>query len=96
MYFVIKLLSPRPTFPQDITPEEIAIMQLHRAYWKNYMDQGIMLIYGPVLDPAGVYGLGIVDVKSEDHLKPLLVNDPAARIGKYVYHQMMAVVPSPL
>jgi len=32
MYFAIKLLSPRPTFPQDITPEEIAIMQLHRAY----------------------------------------------------------------
>jgi len=60
------------------------------------MDQGIMLIYGPVLDPAGVYGLGIVDVKDEEHLKPLLVNDPASRIGKYVYHQMMAVVPGPL
>lgn len=56
-YFALKLLPNRPDFAQTMTPDERAIMQQHVAYWKTYLDKGMVLAYGPVLDPAATYGL---------------------------------------
>jgi hypothetical protein len=44
------------------------------------------------MDPKGVYGLGILAVKSEAELKELLKNDPAKTINDYEYHPMLAVL----
>lgn len=93
-YFALKLNPSRPDFAQTMTPEERGIMQAHIAYWKKYMDDGIMLIFGPVLDPNGVYGLGIIAVDGADEVEVLIANDPAAKINRYEYHPMMAVVPA--
>jgi uncharacterized protein YciI len=90
-YFAIKLIPSRPTFAQDMTPEERAIMQEHVAYWKPYMDNGIMLVLGPVLDPKGAYGFGIVAVDDESEVVTLTQNDPATRINTYEYYPMFAV-----
>lgn len=92
-YYALRLLPPRPDFAQTMTEEERNIMMQHVAYWKDYMNRGIALVFGPVLDPEGVYGLGIVGVDSEEELKALMANDPAARINRYVFHPMNAVVP---
>lgn len=92
-YFAIKLLPNRPDFAQTMTDTERSIMQQHIVYWKEYMEKGIMLVFGPVLDPSGVYGLGIIAVESEDQIPELLNNDPASKINKYEYYQMMAVAP---
>jgi len=92
-HYMIKLNPSRPTFAQDMTDAERAIMMQHIAYWKTYLDQGTMLVFGPVLDPAGTYGLGIVEVDDEEQLKTLLANDPASTINVYEYHPMRAVTP---
>ena len=92
-YYVIKLIPNRADFAQTMTSEERSIMQQHIAYWKEYMSQGIMLIFGPVLDPTGVYGLGIISADSDEQVKQLTGNDPASKINKYEYYPMMAVVP---
>ena len=92
-YFALKLNPSRPDFAQTMTPEELDIMQQHIVYWKEYMAKGIMLIFGPVLDPAGVYGLGIITAENEEQVNELIANDPASQINQYEYHQMMAVVP---
>lgn len=91
-YFIIKLNPSRPDFAQTMTGEEKAIMQQHIEYWKPYLDDGTMLVLGPVLDPTGVYGLGIVAVDDEAQVKTLLANDPAGTINSYEYHPIMAVV----
>ncbi len=80
-YFALKLIPNRPDFSQTMTPEERAVMMQHIAYWKDYMNKGIMLIFGPVIDPNGVYGLGIIAVDSEEELAGLLENDPASSIN---------------
>ncbi len=67
-------------------------MQQHMVYWKEYLDQGIMLILGPVLDLNGVYGLGIIAVDSEEQVRGLINKDPASKINNYEYYPMMAVV----
>jgi uncharacterized protein YciI len=76
-----------------MTEAEKEIMQQHVAYWREYMLQGIMLILGPVLDPKGAYGLGIIAVDSEDEVRPLIDNDPASKINTYEYYPMLAAVP---
>jgi len=93
-YFALKLNPSRPDFAQTMTPEERSVMLEHIAYWKKYMDEGVMLVFGPVLDPKGVYGLGIIAVDEVAQVDDLIANDPAAKINNYEYHPMMAVVPA--
>ncbi len=93
-YFALKLLPCRPDFAQTMSGEERDIMLQHVAYWKAYMDKGQVIVFGPVLDPTAVYGLGVIAVDNEEQVKEMIDGDPAARINKYEYHPMMAVVPA--
>ena len=90
---MLKLKPSRTSFAQDMTTEERGIMQQHVAYWSGLMAQGFVLAFGPVLDPNGVYGLGIVEVDSEDQVKQFIANDPASTINQYEVLPMLAVVP---
>jgi uncharacterized protein YciI len=78
---------------QDMTDEERSIMQRHIAYWNDNMSKGMVLAFGPVLDPQGVYGLGIVEVENEQQVKDMITNDPANGLNKYEYYLMKAVIP---
>ena len=92
-HFVLKFTPCRPNFAQTMTNEEKKIVEQHIAYWKNYMSKGIMLIFGPVLDPKGIYGLGIIAVDSEEQISGLMENDPASILHNYEYYPMNAVTP---
>jgi uncharacterized protein YciI len=92
-HFFVKLNAPRATYAVDMTAEEKQIMQEHIAYWKPYSDNGTMIVFGPVLNPAGVFGIGILEVESEEALQQLLSNDPALKAGnKYEFYPMRAVI----
>jgi uncharacterized protein YciI len=84
-HFVYKLIPPRPTFPADMTSGEAAIMQQHFAYWNQFEERGIVAVLGPVLDPAGTWGLGIVAAETEDDVRALAADDPAVRSGMSTY-----------
>lgn len=92
-HYFLKLTPSRPTFAQDMTAEERAVMLEHVAYWTGLMNRGLVVVFGPVMDPKEVYGIGIVDVESEEQLKELIKNDPATSINRYEYFPMRAVVP---
>ena len=92
-YFVLHLLPPRPDFAQTMTDEERDIMMQHLAYWTDYMHKGVVLVFGPVLDPKGIYGLGVIAVNDEEQLNDLITNDPAATINRYEFYPMRAVAP---
>ena len=81
IYFVYKLNPPRPTFAQDMTESESKIMQEHAAYWQDLADKGIAIIFGPVLDPKGPWGLAIVEGNDESEVHTLGANDPAMKSG---------------
>ena len=92
-HFMLKLLPRRPNFAQTMTDEERKIVQQHIAYWKDHMRKGVMLVFGPVYDPKGTYGIGIVAVDSEEEISGLMENDPASKIHNYEYYPMNAVTP---
>jgi uncharacterized protein YciI len=77
-----------------MTEDEQAIMMKHVTYWKELMNEGKVLVFGPVLDPSEVYGLGIVSVENEQEVKDFIANDPAGKINKYEYFPMKAIVPA--
>ncbi len=93
MYFFLRLNPPRPTFSQDMTPGERSIMERHIAYWTQLMARGTALVFGPVLDPRGAYGVGIVGVESEAERDSLMAGDPANGLLIYESYPMRAVVP---
>ena len=80
-HFLFKLISPRGTFHQDMSEEESKIMKEHSAYWREMQDRGIAPVFGPVLDPKGVWGLGIIEIDNESEAYKLTASDPAITSG---------------
>jgi uncharacterized protein len=79
--FLCKLIPPRPTFAQDMTETERKIMQEHSIYWKDLSDRRVAIVFGPVLDPKGTWGVAIVEVADEPDAHALGRNDPAVQAG---------------
>jgi uncharacterized protein len=91
-YYYLKLIPKRADFVQTMSDEERNIMQQHVVYWKKYLDKGIAVVYGPVMDPNGIYGIGIVGLDNEKQLYSLMEGDPAAKINDYEFYPMKAVI----
>jgi len=74
--FVFRLQAPRPTFALDITDDERDVMGRHAAHWQPLIDSGQMVVFGPILDGTGSWGLGVVESDDEDALRAFAAKDP--------------------
>jgi uncharacterized protein len=79
--FVFRLNAPRPTFALDMSDEEREVMSRHAAHWQPYIESGQMVIFGPVLDSTGSWGLGVVQSDNEDELRDFAARDPVVTTG---------------
>jgi uncharacterized protein len=76
-HFFVRLIPPRATFPMDMTAEEKLLMQEHVRYTQKFL-AGKVLLYGPVMAPAGAFGMAVAD---EAEIRGVLENDPTVRGG---------------
>jgi uncharacterized protein YciI len=90
-HYFLKLNPPRKSFMKDMTEDERKIMQKHVAYWAPFVEDGTVIVLGPVMDPASGYGIAIVRVENEDRLLELIKSDPANGLNQYEWHPMKAV-----
>ncbi len=90
-HFFLKLNPPRPTFTIDMSEEERNIMLKHVAYWSPYVNNGTVIVLGPVMDPKGGYGIAVVAVENKELLDELIANDPANGLNRYEVYSMRAV-----
>jgi uncharacterized protein YciI len=92
--FVYKLIPPRPTFALDMSDEERAVMGAHGTYWRGLLDARTAVVFGPVLDPAGVWGLAVVEARSVEEVHAIGAADPAVSSGvaAFAVHPMMGAV----
>jgi uncharacterized protein len=79
--FVFRLQAPRPTFALDMTEEEREVMVRHATYWQPLIESGQMVVFGPVLDASGSWGLGVVEAEDEQELRAFAAGDPAVTSG---------------
>jgi uncharacterized protein YndB with AHSA1/START domain len=94
-FFLCRLLPPRPTFALDMSDAERKVMLEHGAYWRELLATGLVIAFGPVMDPKGPWGLGLARVKDQAELETLQQNDPAivAQIGlRYESFPMISLV----
>lgn len=75
-YFVYKLVPHRPDFPANMTDAEATTMRDHIAYWQTLADQGTAVVFGPVADPTGYWGLAVVETDNEDQVRAIRAADP--------------------
>jgi uncharacterized protein len=85
MAFLYRLLPPRPTFAQDMSPAEEEVMQRHVTYWQDLLSRGVALAFGPVLDPDDPWGLGLLDLDDDQAARAIGEDDPAVKSGTCTY-----------
>jgi uncharacterized protein YciI len=78
-YYVFKLIAPRANFISTMTPAELELMQRHGAYLNSWMARGNIVVYGPVLDPAGAYGLAVVRLEAGVDPASIWMDDPVIK-----------------
>jgi uncharacterized protein YciI len=86
-HFLIKLIPPRPSFGQDMTDEEKRLMQEHVVYWTGLAQKSVAILFGPVIDPKGSYGIGVVEVEKAEDINVLTANDPVTQSGLQFKHE---------
>ena len=80
-HFFLRLIPPRPTFATDMTATEREVMGAHAAYLSSLVDKEIGIAFGPVFDPEGAWGLGIVEAANEAEARALTEKDPVVIAG---------------
>jgi uncharacterized protein len=79
--FLFRLIPPRADFAQTLTPGEQDAMSRHAVYWRELLAAGRVVVYGPVADPEGVWGLGVVRASSQAEVIEIGENDPVIVAG---------------
>jgi uncharacterized protein YciI len=64
-----------------MSDEERQIMARHAAHWRPWIESGQMVIFGPVLDSTGSWGLGVVEADDEQELRAFAADDPVVTTG---------------
>jgi uncharacterized protein YciI len=78
-HYFLKLIAPRSTFAMDMDAQKKALMVEHFGYWKDKLDSGEVLIFGPVLDPKGPYGVGVIEAVDEAAARAFADADPVIK-----------------
>ncbi len=80
-YFLAKLIPPRHSFLADMNEQERGVMLAHQDYWLPFLNAGLVIVMGPVNDPAGSYGVMIAHAPSLKLLEEWQAKDPAIVSG---------------
>ena len=79
--FFFRLNPPRADFAQTMTPDEQQAMGAHMEYWRGLLDDGRVVAYGPVADPEGVWGLGVLRAADRAEVLEIGERDPSVVAG---------------
>ena len=66
----------------------------HATYWRAQTERGRAIVFGVVADPAGVWGLAVVDAESEEEVRTIGLRDPAvaAQLAHFEVYAMPGAV----
>jgi uncharacterized protein len=83
-HYFFKLIPPRPTFPLDMNENERRSMDDHGRYFQEHFAAGKVLLFGPVMATGGAFGLGVLEVDSEEEARRFGEGDPSVRGAEHV------------
>jgi uncharacterized protein YciI len=77
--FMYRLTPCRPTFRDDITPAEQAIVDEHFRYLQDLLAKGQLVIAGR--DEGATIGIAVVEAESAEAAQQIMQNDPVVVKG---------------
>ena len=93
-YFFCKFFPPRKDFVKTMTPEESKLFKEHGAYLQGLLEKSKVVAHGPVIDPAGGFGLSLFEIADDEDINALTAGDPMieANVGaRYETYPMMSL-----
>lgn len=90
-HYLCKYIPPRTDFLATMTAHESVLMKEHGNFLNELLAKGIVVAHGPVIDPAGGYGLSLFKVGDDQDIKTMTSDDPIVKngIGHYEIHPML-------
>jgi uncharacterized protein YciI len=79
------------TFMADMTSDEALLMRAHRESWTPRVETGVVVVLGPVADPAGGYGVAIIEAASAAALEAMQGADPVIKAGRGFAYENLAM-----
>ncbi len=79
--YLCKYIPPRADFLATMTDQERAWMDQHGAFLDDLLEQGVVVAHGPVIDPAGGYGVSLYRIADDQDIAGLTAQDPIVRNG---------------
>lgn len=91
--YLTKWIPPRHDFLETITEQEKALFQVHGDWQAELRAQGLIVAHGPVVDPAGSYGVALWEIADDASIEALTAQDPivSAGVGRYEHFPMMGL-----
>lgn len=65
-----------------MSADEAQIMKEHAVYWRGVLAKGNVVAFGLVADPAGAFGVGLVEFDDADQARAFADNDPTIKSGR--------------
>jgi len=90
-YYLCKYIPPRADFLATITADERQLMTQHGSYLNELLEQGMVVAHGPVIDPAGSYGVSLYQIKDDQDIAAITSQDPIVKngVGHYEHYVML-------
>ncbi len=92
-FFLCKFIPPRADFLATLSAQERDLMKRHGDYMNELLAQGVIVAHGPVIDPAGSYGVSLYQIDDEQDIAALTGNDPVVKngVGHYEHFPMLSL-----
>jgi uncharacterized protein YciI len=89
-FYLCKFMPPRADFLATMSADEASWMQQHADYLNDLLAKGLIVAHGPVVDPAGSYGLSLYQIPDDQDIAALTSEDPIVKngAGHYAHFQM--------
>ncbi|NTJ43743.1 hypothetical protein G6L28_14150 [Agrobacterium larrymoorei] len=92
-FYLCKFIPPREDFLATMSADEKRWMGGHGAFLDDLLEQGVIVAHGPVMDPAGGYGVSIYRIADDQDIASFTSRDPivANGVGHYEHHPMLSL-----
>ncbi len=80
-YYFCKYLPPRADFLATMTDDEKRWMGQHGAFLDDLLAKGQIVAHGPVMDPAGGYGVSLYRIEDDQEIDAFTSQDPIVKNG---------------
>ena len=90
-HYLCKYIPPRADFLSTLSAQEKTWMGQHGAFLNDLLDKGVVVAHGPVIDPAGSYGVSLFQIDDEQDIGAITSQDPIVQNGAGHYEHFKMV-----